>query len=37
MKKKNIVLKKILNILNPLLLNYVEKNNIKLVVEKKIF
>jgi len=26
---------KILNILNPLLTNYVEKNNIKLVVEKK--
>ena len=34
-KEKRIYSKKILEILNPLLTNYVEINNIKLVIEKK--
>ncbi len=34
-KQKRLYSKKILNILNPLLTNYVETNNIKLVIEKK--
>ena len=34
-KQKRVYSKKILNILNPLLTNYVETNNIKLVIEKK--
>ena len=34
MKKKKYT-SKILKILNPLLTNYVEKNNINLVIEKK--
>ncbi len=34
-KEKRLYSKKILEILNPLLTNYVETNNIKLVIEKK--
>ena len=34
-KEKRLYSKKILEILNPLLTNYVEVNNIKLVIEKK--
>ena len=34
-KEKRLYSKKILEILNPLLTNYVEINNIKLVIEKK--
>ena len=34
-KKTRLYSKKILEILNPLLTNYVEINNIKLVIEKK--
>ncbi len=34
-KEKRLYSKKILEILNPLLTNYVEANNIKLVIEKK--
>ena len=35
LKQKRVYSKKILKILNPLLTNYVETNNIKLVIEKK--